>query len=342
MQKELVNCAMTSEQGQDKLAELERRAAKKTRILEAALQAISEPFLLVNRSLRIEEVNEAMALRLGLGRERLLGENPLVFLPPDKQRQVKAQVNELLLAKTAKRFDLAVRGRWYEVSLSPVVCDGGQVDYVALFARDITDRRELEELMRFQAYHDPMTKLPNRRWLDEHLTKLMALAKRHMMPLTVMFFDLDGMKRVNDTHGHGVGDELLKEVSRRLDLAIRASDLLVRLNGESAAANVVSRIGGDEFVLVLSALEKREDAEQVAERLLGAIGEPFLVGGQSIRVSGSIGIVFLEDVTLPAEELLYQADQAMYLAKFCGRGRWCFADDVVDRGARAAREFSLA
>ena len=217
--------------------------------------------------------------------------------------------------------------------MSPVVCDGCQAAYIAVFVRDITDRRALEEVMRFQAYHDPMTKLPNRRWLEEHLTELVALAKRRLTPMTVMFFDLDGMKRVNDTYGHGTGDELLKEVSRRLEGAVRSSDLLLYRGGELAEI-VVSRIGGDEFVLVLPSLTKREDAEHVAGRLLSTISEPFLIDGHSISVSASIGIAYVEESAVAAEELIYQADQAMYLAKYCGRGRWCFADELLTKTAR--------
>ena len=321
--------AISGEVGHDTLSR-QQGAADKGRVLAAMLQAINEPFLLVDQAARIEEVNEAMAQRVGISRTRLLGANSMAFLTPDKRRQFKQHIHALLQDKMARQFDLPVWGRWYEVSLSPVACEADSAGYVALFARDVTERRAQEESMRFQAYHDPMTKLPNRRWLDEHLAELVKTAEQKKLPLTVMFFDLDGMKTVNDSYGHHVGDELLKEVSRRLDQAIRSSDLLVRFGDERPADNVVSRIGGDEFVLVLPGLAKKKDAEQVAKRLLGIVKEPFLTGENRIVVSGSIGIVALENAVMPVAELLHKADRAMYLAKVCGRDRWCFADDLSD------------
>lgn len=303
-------------------------AADKGRVLALMLQTINDPFLLVDQAARIEEVNEAMAQRVGISRTRLLGANSLAFLTPDKRQQVKQHLHALLRDKSARHFDLPVWGRWYEVSLSPVACETDPAGYIALFARDITERREQEESMRFQAYHDPMTKLPNRRWLDEYLAGLVEAAEHKTLSLTVMFFDLDGMKTVNDSYGHHIGDELLKEVSRRLEQAIRASDLLARFSNEASGDNVVSRIGGDEFVLVLPGLIQKKDAEQVAKRLLSIVKEPFLAAGNSITVSGSIGIVSLSEAGMTAAELLHRADEAMYLAKCCGRDRCCFADEL--------------
>jgi len=173
---------------------------------------------------------------------------------------------------------------------------------------DISERKAAEERIHHLAQHDPLTDLPNRALFADRLQQALALAEREDRRLAVLYLDLDEFKPVNDSFGHGVGDELLKEVARRLQSCVRSSD-------------TVGRIGGDEFVVLLPDLHGDGDAKQVAEKILAAINHPFLLTSHNLVISASIGISLFPDHGRDALELARNADQAMYRAK--GDGRNC-------------------
>lgn len=179
---------------------------------------------------------------------------------------------------------------------------------------------ELARLYRHQARHDVLTGLPNRALVLERLTAMLSRAERHGGLVAVLFIDLDGFKRINDTQGHQAGDQLLRDVARRLRDAARAHDL-------------VGRLGGDEFV-VIADVATPEYLPGLSARLVEALDEPFrLPGGPSTRVSASLGVA-ADDGQRPAEEVLRMADDAMYVAKGTSGSRVAFADQVP-AGARA-------
>ena len=197
----------------------------------------------------------------------------------------------------------------------------GQVThYVSVFS-DITERKhqqeQLERLERL-AHFDPLTGLPNRALLADRLQQGLARAQRARQGLAVCFMDLDGFKAVNDAHGHDAGDDLLAEVARRLQGSIRAGD-------------TAARLGGDEFVLLLGGLHHPRECEDTARRVLHAVALPIEVEGHTVHVSASMGIsVFPRDGS-DAEQLLRQADQAMYQAKQRGRNRYVlYAPGMAD------------
>jgi diguanylate cyclase (GGDEF)-like protein len=163
-------------------------------------------------------------------------------------------------------------------------------------------KRKVEDL----AQHDSLTGLPNRRLLLDRLKQATTNARRRKHYVAVLFVDLDNFKIVNDTHGHDAGDELLKEVARRLTGCVREGD-------------TVSREGGDEFVLVLPDLETREDAHRVADKVLRDLGGPVTLEGYEVRVTPSIGVCYYPDDASEPQQLLKCADDAMYLAKNAGR-----------------------
>ena len=176
---------------------------------------------------------------------------------------------------------------------------------------------ELARLYRHQARHDVLTGLPNRALVLERLTAMLSRAQRHGSHVGVMFIDLDGFKRVNDTHGHQAGDHLLLEVAQRLREAARAHD-------------VVGRLGGDEFVVVAEITDPK-DLPGLAARLVEALDDPFaLQGGPAVRVRASIGVAS-DDGARPAGEVLRLADDAMYTAKAAAGGGVAFADRVPRR-----------
>ena len=181
---------------------------------------------------------------------------------------------------------------------------------------DISERKAAEDKIRHLAQHDPLTDLPNRALFSDRLNQALALAERENRRLAVLYLDLDEFKPVNDSFGHGVGDELLKEVARRLQACVRSSD-------------TVGRIGGDEFVVLLPILNGDSDALRVAEKILATINHPFLLTGHNLVISTSIGISIFPDHGRDALELARNADQAMYRAK--GDGRNCIRSMDDDR-----------
>lgn len=166
------------------------------------------------------------------------------------------------------------------------------------YFQSVKAKKELAYL----AFHDPLTGLLNRAQFNEQLEQNISLAKRAERTLAVLFLDLNGFKSINDTYGHQVGDEILKEVARRLKQAVRASD-------------VVARIGGDEFVVVLNEIKDVADVLKVMEKISRSVEQPIQVGKLTLSVSASIGYAMLEDAAQSAEALVQLADQQMYEVK---------------------------
>jgi diguanylate cyclase (GGDEF)-like protein/PAS domain S-box-containing protein len=176
---------------------------------------------------------------------------------------------------------------------------------------DITKRKAMEERMRYMAHYDPLTELPNRSLISDRLQQAVIKAKRDKSHMALMFLDLDKFKPVNDTLGHEIGDLLLKQVAQRLQDSVRASD-------------TVARIGGDEFVVLLPAIEAEQDATVVAEKILQALNRPFEVAGHQLAISVSIGIAAYPEHGDNEKLLLINADIAMYHAKNSGRNGYRF------------------
>jgi diguanylate cyclase (GGDEF)-like protein/PAS domain S-box-containing protein len=189
---------------------------------------------------------------------------------------------------------------------------GGATIFSA-FLHDISERKQIEQAREREARHDPLTGLPNRRFLFEMLPQALARSDRSRNALVLLFLDLDGFKEVNDALGHAAGDQVLQEVARRLSEGRRKVD-------------VVARLAGDEFTVVLEGLatDGRQNALAIAEKLLASLCQPFQIGAAMIRISASIGISFhLPGVDMSADALLKIADTAMYEAKHAGKSRIC-------------------
>lgn len=177
------------------------------------------------------------------------------------------------------------------------------------------ERHATHELMRNQAIHDGLTGLPNRVHLIQHLERAHAAQRRSGGALAVMFLDLDGFKQINDRRGHRAGDQLLIAVAERLQAAVRASD-------------IVGRLAGDEFVVISEGTDLVE-AQRVADRLVAALGEPYDIDGGSARIGASLGIAICDEAIEHPEQLLAQADHAMYVAKACPERATATYEDVL-------------
>jgi diguanylate cyclase (GGDEF)-like protein len=204
--------------------------------------------------------------------------------------------------------------------------DVGHATQIVGALHDVTQRTDAEEQIRRLAYYDTLTGLPNRLLYLEQLGAALEYAHRHRQKVAVMFVDLDNFKRINDTMGHGVGDELLKIVSARLVKSIRALDVVSRAAAESTESPSIARLGGDEFTVMVSDVRDTDDAAMVARRLLAAMAEPVHIAEHELFVSGSVGVAIYPDDGIEIEELLKHADIAMYRAKEEGKGRFHFYD----------------
>jgi len=210
--------------------------------------------------------------------------------------------------------------------------ESGRALKLAGAVHDITQRKDAEEQIRRLAYYDTLTGLPNRLLFSEELVKAIAHAERHAQQVAIMFIDLDHFKRVNDTLGHGAGDELLRAVSSRLAKSIRAADAVGRAAGDPNG-NTIARLGGDEFIVMLSDVHGVADAAAVARRLVTALNEPVTVQGTELYVSGSVGVSMYPIDGTDIDALLMNADTAMYRAKEAGRGGFQFYDASMNARA---------
>jgi diguanylate cyclase (GGDEF)-like protein/PAS domain S-box-containing protein len=198
--------------------------------------------------------------------------------------------------------------RYAETAVSSLL-DDPEVCGVILNTRDVTERKELEEQLAHQAFHDSLTKLANRALLKDRIDHALARAERRGRPLAVMLLDLDGFKAVNDSLGHDAGDELLVAVAERLGECIRPTD-------------TAARLGGDEFAVLVEDLASPGDYTVVAERMLESLRAPFCLHGKEVFVRGSVGIAMCGEGENTSDELLRNADVAMYMAKAEGKNRF--------------------
>ncbi|HEX4193641.1 MAG TPA: diguanylate cyclase, partial [Stellaceae bacterium] len=196
---------------------------------------------------------------------------------------------------------------------------------VLLALMDITERKRAEARLAFMAQHDGLTGLPNRNLLRQGMDEMLQHTRRSSDKMAVLMLGLDNFKAVNDTLGHGVGDKLLRSVAKRLRSTLREEDTLARLNS-------------DEFAIVQSGLARPEDAVLLARRLLGAIGEPYLLDGHSVVIGASIGIAMAPGDGEESEKLLKHADMALSRAKNDSRGTFSFFESGMDARAQGRRK----
>ena len=258
----------------------------------------------------ITDTNEALQRMLGYSLGELTGRTILEFVPEDW----KQTVIEYMQTGREDAYEAAVidrHGRHIPVEIVGKTMPFKGGTYRLAVLRDISARKAAQERIEFMALHDTLTQLPNRLYLMERLDSILAMARRRDATVATLFVDLDNFKLVNDSLGHHAGDALLREVARRLKLAVREAD-------------VVSRLGGDEFLIVLTDITSHQDAGAVATSLIAGISAAVSIDGRVVSVSPSIGISVFPNDGDTADDLIRGADAAMYRAKNLGRSNYQF------------------
>jgi diguanylate cyclase (GGDEF)-like protein/PAS domain S-box-containing protein len=263
---------------------------------------------------RVVFANQAFEAATGFGRNEVLGQ-PIVNLwsRHSDSKSLDSLYNALKLNQpiTVEIEKQRKDGTRYFAEISAFAISGieSRLRYYVLIYRDVTERKVAEQQLTYQAFHDPLTDLPNRVLFTERFNRMLARAKRQGDKFAVLFLDLDGFKLINDTYGHQVGDQLLVAISRRLETCIRPID-------------TVARLGGDEFVVLLEDLASPSDASIIAERMLEAFKPSFVIGNHSVKCSASIGLVMHTPEMESISQVLRFADEALYRAKADGKDQY--------------------
>ncbi len=269
-----------------------------------------------------------------LGLEDLVGHSYLSLVAVSDRQRIGALLGRAL-AGEACEFEVSSIGdeaaREFAASFIPVLGDDGTVIRLISHCQDLTERKRAEERIRSLAFYDALTGLPNRQRFQTQLQRMLQSAQHGGRLLALLFIDLDGFKRINDSLGHSTGDRVLCEVAARFEQSIRFTDFIgrgsdgQRSHSEDAELPTeLSRLGGDEFTVVLSDISHPLDASRVARRILGALKEPVGIDQHEVFISASIGIVIYPEDGDCAETLLQNADAAMYDAKKRGRNNYQF------------------
>lgn len=296
------------------------------RLAAAVFNAAPQPMVVTDARRQVMAANPAFEQLTGYAAADVVG-HPVSFLKSDQQGSDFYEALGKGIEQSGtwagevrnRRPDGSVYVAWLSIRATRDESDliG---EYVGVLT-DISWRKEREDEALHLAMHDPLTGLANRRLFLERLHQVMAAASISAETVAVLFIDLDGFKTVNDTHGHAVGDAVLRTAAQRLGTCARSAD-------------VVARLGGDEFVILLREVDSAEAAGQVAQRCIDLVSEPVVLSDLTVVVGASIGVALTSPGVSSAEALLEQADSTMYAAKRQGRGRYLIRTAIDARSAR--------
>ncbi len=278
---------------------------QETRLIETMLKASPDPAAIFDPDGRILFINSAMADLVGALPRDVIGKTPLELgnnFAEDFQDEIATTVTTRKTHRTEiHRCMPSGREMYLDCLLVPVFDDQNEVEAVVKTTRDITERKKNEFQVWRSANFDSLTRIPNRRLFLDRLEQTLREAQRRDSAFSLLFIDLDHFKQANDQLGHAAGDRLLAQVAERISTKVRAMDTLARL-------------GGDEFTLILKETDRR-GAKEAAKALLTSLEEAFHVDSHCVHISGSIGLTLFPDDGEDADQLMHNADQAMYAAK---------------------------
>lgn len=307
-----------------------RIANEKLRLISAAVAQLNDIVVIAEVSrqpageARLVFVNNAFERRTGYRADEVIGSPLSIMQGGDIQTSESERIRHAMDAQESVRVELinytkAGEGFWLEEDLQPLADSEGKCTHYVVVGRDITERKKAEADIHSLAYFDVLTGLPNRRLLLDRMSLLLATAQRTSLVSAVLFIDLDHFKYINDARGHAIGDALLQHVASRLQGLLREVD-------------TVARIGGDEFVVLISNIAKDLSAGagialSVAEKIRSAIAHPFDIEGQAYSSACSIGVTLLPKLAQNTDDLLRESDTAMYRAKAAGRNQIAFFEE---------------
>ncbi len=310
---------------------LQKQTEERLQLAASVFTHAREGIVITDAAGTILDVNDTFVQITGYSREEVLGHNPRLLKSGLQSVDFYRKMWRSLLEKgqwSGEIWNRTKRGALYTemLTISAVRDESGRVSrYVALFA-DITELKDKQRQLEKIAHYDVLTGLPNRVLLADRLRQAMMQARRRKQSLVVAYLDLDGFKEINDNHGHVVGDQVLSRITSRMKFVLREGDTLARL-------------GGDEFVALLLDLPSPDSALPVLRRLLRSAARSIRIGARSLRVSASIGVVYYPEAEeVDADQLLRQADQAMYQAKLAGGNRYHIFSTIEDSSVRSRYE----
>jgi len=305
---------------------------KQGRLFETMLSSLPDPCYILSLDGTFIYANKAMAELCDLPADQIRGKRfsemplPAHYNGDDKLEKVvrrKEQVRGEVEVESARGHN-----RFFEYVYAPVIDNKGQVEAVSGIGHDITLRKQSEAKIWRHANFDLLTNVPNRRLFRDRLDQHAAHSERTGDPFALLFVDLDNFKIINDRLGHDAGDELLMDVAKRLSGCVRQTD-------------TVARMGGDEFTVLLLDTGNLDFIKDIARNILAELNRPFHLWDDEVKVCGSIGVTLFPDDGHSAQQLLNNADQAMYLAKHSGRNQVCFYNQIMGH-ARNARHQLVA
>jgi diguanylate cyclase (GGDEF)-like protein/PAS domain S-box-containing protein len=298
-----------------------KRAERRLRLAAATLEHLGEALLIADSEKRVISSNPAFTRMTGYAMEDVLGRTLQELLAQPSTQQDTPLFQHMMEAAERKQVwegEVWTRRKNGEVFPQRLIlstvrdADGNALNYIAVL-NDITQHKEYEAQLKYIAYHDALTSLPNRKLLVERCHRAILRAQRTGGECAVLYLDLDNFKPINDTYGHEIGDKLLQEVALRMQHCVRATD-------------TVSRLGGDEFVVLLDGLGSRQNAVAVAQKVVADLSQPFRLGDCLLFISASVGIAVWPEHGSDVDILLRRADKALYRAKDSGRNRYQLAD----------------
>jgi diguanylate cyclase (GGDEF)-like protein/PAS domain S-box-containing protein len=314
------------------------RLHEREQLLRKIIETEPECVKLVDLFGHILEINPAgLGMLQSSDPGEIIGSAMQSYIAPEYHSRLRAVMKRVQSGEPAmlemEIIGMKGRRRRVESHAAPLYGPDGHVRSILTVTRDVSERADAESQVHYLAHYDLLTGLPNRALFRDRLLQAMAQAKRSDTLLAVMFLDIDHFKDVNDTLGHAIGDQLLKEISQRIRSCVRETD-------------TVARFGGDEFGLIQTNLNSVEGAADLSDRLIAQLTQPYHIEGHEIHSGASIGVTIFPFDDHNAEDLLKNADMAMYKAKREGRGRYQFyiaeLNQVIQRRAIIERELRMA
>jgi PAS domain S-box-containing protein len=326
------------------LHRIRRQLAERDQLFRLISENAADMIALVDSNGRRLYNSPAYQKVLGYSAQELQQTSGLEQIHPDDRPRVLEAAEKARLTGRGQPVEYRIRhkdGSWriLESTASAIRNAKGETEKLVIVNRDITERKRAEQMLVHNAFHDGLTDLPNRALFLDRLQHVVNLAKRHpSYKFAVLFIDVDEFKLYNDSLGHTAGDQLLIQIGQRLTNSLRREDTVSRsaaqLQSEAAEQDdTLARLGGDEFTILLYDIRDASDAIRVAERITAKLAAPFTIKDQEIVISVSIGIALSTTPHSGAEELLRDADIAMYRAKRAGKARCEVFDTAMHAGA---------